>query len=186
MKYDYVVIGNSAGGIGCVEAIREVDVEGTIAIISEEEYPIYSRALLPYLLSGEIELEKTYYRPPDFYEKRNIQLISGGKVIKLDFENKKVFFEDGDAIFYKKLLIATGGNPIVPEIVGGEKNGVFTFTNLKDVLNINAKIEAWAVKKSSRSWWWSNRLDGCRGVEEERFRCNSCGASGTSACTGSG
>ena len=45
-RYKYLIIGNSAGGIGAVEAIRKVDTEGTIAIISDEEYHTYSRPLI--------------------------------------------------------------------------------------------------------------------------------------------
>ncbi len=34
-KVRYLIIGNSAGGIGAAEAIREVDKAGTITIISD-------------------------------------------------------------------------------------------------------------------------------------------------------
>ena len=42
----YLIIGNSAGGVGAAEAIREVDAVGTIVIISDEPYPAYSRPLI--------------------------------------------------------------------------------------------------------------------------------------------
>jgi len=35
----YVIIGGSAGGIGAVEAIREVDPMGELTVISEEPFP---------------------------------------------------------------------------------------------------------------------------------------------------
>jgi NADPH-dependent 2,4-dienoyl-CoA reductase/sulfur reductase-like enzyme len=56
MRYDFVVIGNSAGGIGCVEAIREKDRESSVLVISAEKYHAYSRALIPYYLDGKIDL----------------------------------------------------------------------------------------------------------------------------------
>lgn len=148
MKYDYVIIGNSAGGIGCVESIREADMDGKISIISDEEYHTYSRALLPYYLSEKIDQEKIYYRPIDFYEKRDIRLILKKKVVKLDPEEKKVFLDDGQEFFYEKLLIATGGQPSLPKIAGGEKNTIFTFNTLKDVLKIKTKIETSPVKRA--------------------------------------
>ncbi|HEX59895.1 MAG TPA: NAD(P)/FAD-dependent oxidoreductase, partial [Methanomicrobia archaeon] len=62
MRYDYVIIGNSAGGVGCIEAIRELDEASSVAIIAAEKYHAYSRALIPYYLDGKIELDKIYYR----------------------------------------------------------------------------------------------------------------------------
>ena len=34
MQTRYLIIGNSAGGIGAAEAIRQVDNEGTLTIVS--------------------------------------------------------------------------------------------------------------------------------------------------------
>ena len=47
----YLIIGNSAGGIGAAEAIREIDREGQITIVSDEPYPCYSRPLISKYLS---------------------------------------------------------------------------------------------------------------------------------------
>ena len=52
-RVKYLIVGNSAGGIGAAEAIREVDFTGTITIISDEPYPAYSRPLISeYLAQG--------------------------------------------------------------------------------------------------------------------------------------
>jgi NAD(P)H-nitrite reductase large subunit len=45
-RIKYLIIGNSAGGIGAVEAIREVDKSGAITVVSDEPYPVYSRPLI--------------------------------------------------------------------------------------------------------------------------------------------
>ena len=45
-RVKYLIIGNSAGGIGAAEAIREVDEKGSMAIVSDEPYPVYSRPLI--------------------------------------------------------------------------------------------------------------------------------------------
>lgn len=42
----YLIVGNSAGGIGAAEAIREVDKKNSITIVSDEPYPAYSRPLI--------------------------------------------------------------------------------------------------------------------------------------------
>lgn len=63
----YLIIGNSAGGIAAAEAIREVDKKGSLAIISDEPYPAYSRPLISEYLTGEKSLPEIYLRKESFY-----------------------------------------------------------------------------------------------------------------------
>jgi len=52
----YVIIGASAGGIGAVEAIRDVDPTGSIVVISEEF--VYSRPMISNLLENSANQSK--------------------------------------------------------------------------------------------------------------------------------
>lgn len=71
-KTTYPISGNSAGGIGAAEAIREVDKAGAITIISDEPYPIYSRPLIYEYLAHRYPLERMLFHAPDFCEQSNI------------------------------------------------------------------------------------------------------------------
>ena len=68
IEVKYLIVGNSAGGIGAAEAIREVDQEGTIVILSDEPYPAYSRPLISEYLEEACSLERMLYRTANFYE----------------------------------------------------------------------------------------------------------------------
>jgi NAD(P)H-nitrite reductase large subunit len=136
-KIKYLIIGNSAGGIGAAEAIREVDRAGKIAIISDEPYPAYSRPLISEYLVSRCPLEKMLFRPADFYEKNRIQTILGQKVEELDIGERTVRLEKGRKIAWEKLLLATGGLPIVPKIEGIDHSGVFTFGTLDEAKAID-------------------------------------------------
>jgi len=136
-KVKYLIVGNSAGGIGAAEAIREVDKKGAITIISDEPYPAYSRPLISEYLAGDYTVEKMLYRPADFYEKNNIKSILGQKVTQLDAEKHTVTLESGKTLTYEKLLLATGGSPIIPKIEGSGLQGVFTFNKLDDARAID-------------------------------------------------
>ena len=46
----YVIVGNSAAAVGCVEGIRQQDAENRIVVISDEPYHTYSRPAISYLL----------------------------------------------------------------------------------------------------------------------------------------
>ena len=112
--YKYLIIGNSAGGVGAMEAIRKIDRDGTMAVISDEDFHTYGRPLLSYYLANEIEYDKIFYRPSDFYEKNNIAAILGKRVVRIDFDQRSVALDDGDEIEFERLLLATGGQPFVP------------------------------------------------------------------------
>lgn len=136
-KTNYLIIGNSAGGIGAAEAIREIDKAGAITIISDEPYPAYSRPLISEYLADKCPLERMLFRPPDFYEKNNIQTLLGKKVARVNLNEPTVELESGQTITWRKLLLATGGLPIVPRIEGSGLKGVFTFNKLADAKAID-------------------------------------------------
>ena len=132
VKTKYLIIGNSAGGIGAAEAIHEVDKAGAIIIISDEPYPAYSRPLIAEYIAERCPLEKMLFRSADFYEKNNISTLLGKRVERLNINEHAIELDDGGRITWEKLLLATGGLPIVPRIEGIGARGVFTFTTLDD------------------------------------------------------
>jgi NAD(P)H-nitrite reductase large subunit len=152
-KINYLIIGNSAGGIGAAEAIRELDGVGTMAIVSDEPYPAYSRPLISEHLFEGRPLERMLYRPADFYEKNNIQTLFGERVADIDFSGHSLKLESGRTLDWQKLLLATGGGLIgVSATEALVKRGVkVTIVEMKDwVLNTildeeGAELEAKAL-----------------------------------------
>ena len=137
----YLIIGNSAGAIGTVEAIREVDELGTVTIVSEEPYPAYSRPLISEYLATGCPLERMLFRSADFYEQHNVQTVLDKKVTEIDTDDHSVLLADGSKIAYEKLLLATGGVPIFPKMEGSELQGVFSFTTLNDAKAIDEYLK---------------------------------------------
>ena len=137
----YVIVGASAAGIGAVEAIREVDQKGTIAIISDEECPQYSRPMISDLVSGKANFDNMMCREHEFWTENNVQALTGRTAVSLNLSDNYVELDKGDRVNFEKLLVATGGKPFVPKIEGSDKNGVFTFTTLSDAESLAAKIE---------------------------------------------
>ena len=137
----YVIVGASAAGIGAVEAIREVDPKGTIAIISDEQCPQYSRPMISDLVSGKADFGKMMCREHEFWTKNHVQALTGRTAVSLNLKEKYVALDKGDRVNFEKLLVATGGKPFVPKIEGSDKDGVFTFTTLSDAESLAAKLE---------------------------------------------
>lgn len=136
----YVIIGNSAAAIGCIEGIRQVDKCGEIFILSSEPYHTYSRPLISYLLLGKVTEEKMRYRETDFYKKYTVQLIFKSAV-HVNSKDKQVTLSDGSFLAYDKLLVATGSSPFVPPFAGLDTvENKFTFMCIDDAKRLEASL----------------------------------------------
>lgn len=146
--YKYVIIGNSAAGVGAAEAIREVDGSGSLALISDEPIHAYSRALIAFYLMGQVSRERLSYRREDFYQVNGIDAILGRRAEKIDFSRRRIHLTSGDELGYEKLLLATGGRPVRPPIPGIELEGVHTFQSLADAEAVRESLAAVRVAKA--------------------------------------
>ncbi len=138
----YLIIGNSAGGIGAAEAIREVDRVGRVTIVSDEPYPVYSRPLISKYLAGKTTFESIMYRTADFYDKNDITVLLGRRINVLGISRHRAEMEDGEDIRWEKALIAVGGKPIVPRVRGLKKKGVSSFVTFDDAKRIEGLIDS--------------------------------------------
>ena len=168
MKYEYVIVGNSAAAAGCIEGIRENDKKGTIAVISDEKYHIYSRPLISYRLKGDVTEKQMSYRPADFYKANGVETMLGKRAVSIDSKTKEVSLESGEKIGYEKLLIATGSKPFVPPMDGLDSvKNKFSFMKLDDVKGIGK-----VVKKGAKVLIIGAGLIGLKAAEAlEHYGC---------------
>ncbi|MCL2002631.1 MAG: FAD-dependent oxidoreductase [Oscillospiraceae bacterium] len=138
----YVIIGNSAAGIGAAEGIRQTDKRGEITLITDEPHHTYSRPLISYLLLGKVTEEKMRYRDDGFYTGLNIRLIHAA-VTGIDAEGKAAVLSDGRRVPYDKLLAATGSSAFVPPFEGLDTvENKTTFISLDDARRLDGMLGA--------------------------------------------
>jgi NAD(P)H-nitrite reductase large subunit len=139
----YVIIGNSAAGIGAVEGIRQIDKEGEITIITDEKYQTYSRPLISYLLLGKTDEEKMKYRGDNFYSYNKCTLMKDTSVTGIDAAKKQVALSGGKTVPYDKLLVGTGSSAFVPPFGGLDTvKDKFTFMSLDDAKKLEKVLAA--------------------------------------------
>ncbi len=168
MNYEYLIIGNSAAAAGCIEGIRENDKKGSIAVISDEPYHIYSRPLISYKLKGDVTEKQMLYRPKDFYKANGVESLLGKRAISVDSKTKIVELESGEKIGYEKLLIATGSKPFVPPMEGLDSvKNRFSFMKMDDAKGIEK-----VVKKGAKVLIIGAGLIGLKAAEAlEHYDC---------------
>lgn len=138
----YVVIGNGVAAVGCIEGIRSVDKDSRIAVISEENHPVYCRPLISYYLEKKTAPERMNYRSADFYEKMGCDVFYGRKVIRIDPDSQKIVLDDGAELPYSEVCVATGSSPLVPPFEGLDTvEKKFRFMTLDDTFALEKAID---------------------------------------------
>ncbi len=142
MHFKYLIIGGGIAGFYAAQSIREIDKEGSLAIISQESYLPYDRTVLSKgYLEGKIRRDSIFLKKREYYEKNKIELMLNKKAIELDVEDNKVKLDDGTEIEFEKLLIATGGSPRKLNVEGSDLKGIFYLRSLDDCERIREAYE---------------------------------------------
>lgn len=141
----HVIVGNGVAGVTAARGIVRADPGAQVHIFGFEPYPYYRRPLLCEFIAGQIERHAVFFRPPDWYARRGIQLHLGARVTGLDPVGHRLYVEvsggrpaSARSVEYDRLLLATGGRPFVPPCEGADKDAVFTLRTLDDALAIKA------------------------------------------------
>ena len=132
----YVLVGGSAAAVSALEAIRSVDKSSQIDLFSDEKAPLFSRVLLPYYVAEELSKPLLNFRSADFFEANNVTAHIGVKVQAIDPNAKTITADDGKTYAYDKLLLATGGNAIIPKLPGVDKEGISPLKSMQDAEKI--------------------------------------------------
>ncbi len=129
-----VVIGAGQAGASLVGKLRTEGFEGEITLLGAEEGPPYQRpALSKAYLLGEMDRERLFLRPRDWYEGNDINLRTGTRVVEVDPAAKTVTLSGEEVLSYDHLAFTTGSHPrTCPAAMGGTLDGVFAVRDLAD------------------------------------------------------
>ena len=130
--FDYLIVGGGVAGTTAAEAIRDRDPVGSIVIVSDEPYPLYSRVMLPHYVKGAVPREKLFLRSLQDYAARKIEFLGGRAAAGLDTSRRLIALDNGEELGFGKLLIASGGRPRPLGISGAELEGVSRFQTIAD------------------------------------------------------
>lgn len=137
----HLIVGNGGAAISAVTAIRSINSDDEITIISKENCLAYSPALTTYYLSGNIGYADMFICDEMFYRQKRVNTLLARRVVKVDPKLRKVYTDGGELRKYDDLLIATGSSSIVPSIEGVNLPGVFTLYTADDAKRIISFFE---------------------------------------------
>lgn len=142
-----VIIGGSDAGISAALRARELDPGVEVNMILADQYPNFSICGLPFFLSGEVaDWKELAHRLIGDIEREGIQVLMRHRVTEIDPQRKHVLAAKPEGriekIPYDRLVIATGGRSLVPNIDGMDLSGVFFLRWMDDAFAFQDYLQA--------------------------------------------
>jgi apoptosis-inducing factor 3 len=138
-----VVVGGGAAGFAAAEMLRRRGFAGSITLLTADVSAPYDRpnASKDYL-AGSAPEEWMPLRPDAWYGQQRITLRLGTRATRVDVSAKRVETQDGAAIPYDALVLATGADPIRLPIPGADRPHVHVLRSLADSRAIIDRVKS--------------------------------------------
>ena len=138
----YLLIGGGIASVACGEAIRERDAGGSILLVSQEISRPYDRApLSKAYLRRETEKRGLVSQQAEWFSTNNVALKTGRRMARLDVARSAAMLDNGDEVFFDRLLLAIGATPQPLGIPGATLPNTFYLKTIADVDRLHHAIE---------------------------------------------
>lgn len=123
-----VIVGAGPAGITVAESLREHDRQVDITMLSAEPFPPYAPpAMADHFLTGRDDT--LFWKGRDICEQLNVAYKAETRAKSLAPKAHELSLEDGSALKYDRLVIATGSGLYAP-VAGHDLKGVYNFKSL--------------------------------------------------------
>lgn len=152
---EIVIIGGTACGPKAGSRARRCDPQARITIVEQGKDLSTATCGLPYYISGVIDSQSDLVaRQHGFFKDvMNMEVLTRTKALAIDREAHKVELltlttNQVATIGYDKLVLATGGQPAIPDLPGRHLEGIFTLTKIEDANAIRSLITPPEIKQA--------------------------------------
>ncbi|RDE14251.1 MAG: hypothetical protein C4K47_04750 [Candidatus Thorarchaeota archaeon] len=142
-----VIVGYGPGGVAAAYAARMLAPESEVTVLTEERIQSHRRPGIS--LALEFPESTNLFIPEwstDSLSKRKIDVIRGVSVVGGDVRSRFLDVVDSkgrsNRAEFDRLILATGGKPVVPQIPGVNLPGVFTIQTLADTRRISESLKS--------------------------------------------
>jgi 3-phenylpropionate/trans-cinnamate dioxygenase ferredoxin reductase subunit len=136
-----VIVGGGQAGCEVAAALRSGGHQGPVTIIGEEPGVPYERPpLSKALLAGEVAPSQIELHPRAFFAERDIELLEGRRATAIDRPASRVQLDDGTALSYEQLVLATGARNRTLQLPGSQLDGVLGLRTLADSLELRERL----------------------------------------------
>jgi 3-phenylpropionate/trans-cinnamate dioxygenase ferredoxin reductase subunit len=134
-----VIVGAGQAAAQAVDTLRRRGFSGKLAVVGDEPWLPYQRPpLSKKYLAGGLERDRLVIRPAQFYAEHGVQTHLGRRVEEISRREQRVRLDDGSALPYDALLLATGSRPRRLVAPGADLKGVHFLRTIDQVEGIRA------------------------------------------------
>jgi NADPH-dependent 2,4-dienoyl-CoA reductase/sulfur reductase-like enzyme/rhodanese-related sulfurtransferase len=142
-----LIIGGVAGGATAAARARRLDERAEITVLERGPYVSYANCGLPYFISRDIEKRsRLLLQTPEGFDARyGVKVEVNTEALEVDRAGKRVRARgpEGERWYpYDKLILAQGGNPIMPPLPGADAPHVFKLWTVPDMDRLDGYLEA--------------------------------------------
>jgi NADPH-dependent 2,4-dienoyl-CoA reductase/sulfur reductase-like enzyme/rhodanese-related sulfurtransferase len=142
-----LIIGGVAGGATAAARARRLSESAEITVLERGPYVSYANCGLPYFISRDIQKrsELLLQTPEGFDARYRVKVEVRTEALEIDRAGKRVRAAGPEGerwIPYDKLILAQGGNPILPPLPGADAPHVFKLWTVPDTDRLDGFIEA--------------------------------------------
>ena len=127
-----VIIGNGITGVTCAVAVRKLNPEAQITIVSSESAHHYSRTALMYVYMGHLRPQDIKPYEDWFWRENRLNLVHA-TATSLNTDQNLLTLDNGSTLNYDQLLLATGSESKRQGWSGQHLAGVQGLYNLPDL-----------------------------------------------------
>jgi 3-phenylpropionate/trans-cinnamate dioxygenase ferredoxin reductase component len=142
---DYLLIGGGLAAANCARWLREEGADGSVLLVGREPDPPYNRPPLSKgYLQGKESKESALFRPDEWWDEQEIELVPRTTVMKLDSGERVATLSNKEEIAFDKALVATGANVRRLRVEGCDLDGIHylrTFGNSEAIRDEAAECE---------------------------------------------
>jgi NADPH-dependent 2,4-dienoyl-CoA reductase/sulfur reductase-like enzyme len=151
----YLLIGGGVASASAAQAIRAIDLEGSMLLIAQEATRPYHRPPLSKEALRERRPRNAFFtHPPAWFSMHGVELRTGRRAVHLDTARQTVLLDDAQEVSYDRLLIATGASPRQLTIAGSQLPGLLylrTFEDLERLHHAVDKVKAEGHRQTRRA-----------------------------------
>ncbi|RYD94357.1 MAG: pyridine nucleotide-disulfide oxidoreductase, partial [Sphingomonadales bacterium] len=134
MSQRIVILGAGQAGGQAAYSLRQAGFEGAITLVGDEPAPPYQRPpLSKAYLKGEMEADRLFLKPLEYYAEHNVELVTGKAATAINLAAHTVTLDGGDTLPWDKLVIATGARPRKLAVEGAHLRNITELRTLADV-----------------------------------------------------
>jgi 3-phenylpropionate/trans-cinnamate dioxygenase ferredoxin reductase subunit len=141
-QVDHLIVGGGLAAGNCARWLREDGGEGSILLVGREPDPPYNRPPLSKgYLQGKEPREDVLFRPDEWWDEQNIELLKRTSVMKLDTAERVATLSTKEEIEFGNALLATGANVKRLRVDGCDLDGIHYLRALANSDAIKAETQ---------------------------------------------